>query len=156
MRSKLFQITLLIVLSMVIVPAPLFASENPVAGAQGSGSDDQKYAGVWIGSYSVDNGYTNKLALTFSKDDKGQWRGAMKYTNEGGEQTIEFKSLQIADGKMKGKFESPDGQVEGTVEGRLQGERLEGVYSGYRKGTTEIMEKGTWTATKNTAAKPGP
>ena len=155
MRSKLFQVALLIVGLTWMVPSGLLATENLGASGQGEGSDDQKYAGSWVGTYSVDNGYTNKISYTLSKDEKGQWHGTVKFTNQDGEQTADFKSLQIADGKMKGKIEGPDGQVEVTIEGQFQGDKLEGTYSASRKGSTDVAEKGTWKVAKTTAAKTG-
>src|SRR5262249_22952866 len=83
---------------------------------QGSGSGDQKYVGEWVGSYSTDNGNTDKLSYNLSRGEKGQWLGTVKWINSDGEQSADFKSLQIADGKMKGKIESPDGQVEIAIE----------------------------------------
>jgi hypothetical protein len=155
MRSKLFQVALLIVGLTWMVPSALLAAENLGASGQGRGSEDQKYAGEWVGTYSVDNAYTNKLSYTLSKDEKGQWRGTVKFTNQDGEQTADFKSLQVADGKMKGKIESPDGRVEVTIEGQFQEDKLEGTYAASPKGTTEVAEKGTWKVAKSGAAKTG-
>jgi hypothetical protein len=79
----------------------------------------------------------------------------VKWVNPEGEQSADFKSLQIAGGKMKGKIESPDGQVEVTIEGQFQGDNLEGTYAISPKGSTEVVEKGTWKVTKSVAAKTG-
>jgi hypothetical protein len=155
MRSKLFQVALLIVALTWTVPSILVASENPGAGGQRSGSDDQKYVGEWAGSYSTDGGYTNKLSYTLSKDEKGQWRGTMKWVNESGDHAADFKSLQVADGKMKGKIEIMDGQMESAIEGQFQGDKLEGTYAVSPKGSTEVAEKGSWKAAKGAAAKTG-
>jgi hypothetical protein len=155
MRSKIFQIALLIVAFAGIIPSILFAAGNPAAGGQGSGSDDQKYAGEWVGSFSTEDGYTNKLSLTLSKDEKGQWRGVMKWVNNSGDRKADFTSLQVADGKMKGKVEIPDVQAESAFEGQFQGDKIEGTYAASPKGSTEVVEKGTWKATKSAAAKTG-
>jgi hypothetical protein len=155
MRSKLFSVALMIVVLAWMVPSGLLAAENPVVCGQGGGSDDQKYVGVWAGTFSTDNGDTNKLSYTFSKDEKGQWRGTVKWVNQEGEQSADLKSLQIADGKMKVKIESPDGQVEVTIEGQFQGDKLEGTYVSSRKGSTEVVEKGTWKVAKSAAVKTG-
>jgi len=155
MRSKLFQVALLIIALAWMVQFGLIAAENPVAAWQGSGSDDSKYIGLWAGSYSADNGHTDKLSYTLSKDDKGQWRGTVKYTDKNEEQTADFTSLQIADGKMKGKIDSPDGQVEITIEGQFEGEIFEGTYVISPKGSTEVVVKGTWKVAKTAAAKTG-
>ncbi|HEU0180052.1 MAG TPA: hypothetical protein VFV58_37935 [Blastocatellia bacterium] len=154
MRRKLFQVPLLIVVLTWVVPSGLLAAENPGAGEQGGKSDDQKYVGVWTGSYNTADGNTDKLSITLSKDEKGQWRGAVKWINPDGEQAADIKSLQIADGKMKGKIESPDGQVEVAIEGQFQGDKLEGTYAISPKGSTEVTEKGTWKVSKSAAEKP--
>jgi len=155
MRSKLFQVALLIVALTWTVPSILVAAENMGAGGQGSDSDDKKYVGEWVGSYSVDGGYTNKLSYTFSRDEKGQWRGIMKWVNRSGDHTADFKSLQVADGKMKGKVEIMDDQMESAIEGQFQGDKLEGTYAVSPKGSTEVVEKGAWKAAKSAAAKTG-
>jgi len=151
MRSKLFLVALLIVVSAWMVPSGLLAAEIPGT----AGQDDKKYAGLWTGSYSAENGNTEKLTYILSQDEKGQWRGTVKFVNQDGEQTAEFKSLQIVDGKMKGKIEGPDGQVEVTIEGQFQGDKSEGTYSVSPKGSTDVMEKGTWKVTKSAGAKTG-
>lgn len=155
MRSKLFQVMSLVVVLTGMVPLVLLAAENPGAGAQGSGSDAQKYVGVWAGSFTTDNGDTNKLSYTLSKDEKGQWGGTVRWVNPEGEQKADFKSLRIADGKMIGKIESPDGQVEVTIEGQFQGDKLEGTYAISPKGSTEVVEKGSWKVAKSAEAKTG-
>jgi hypothetical protein len=155
MRSKLFQVVSLIIALIGMVPSVLFAAGNPGAGGQGGGSDNQKYVGEWVGSFSTDDGYTNKLSYTLSKDEKGQWRGTMKWVNNNGEHTADFKSLQIADEKLKGKVEGLDGKSESVFEGQFQGDKLEGTYVVSPKGSTEVVEKGTWKIAKSTAAKTG-
>lgn len=155
MRSKLFQVALLIVALTGIVPSILFAAGNPGAGRQGGGSDDQKYAGEWAGSYSDGNGNGDKLSYTLSKDEKGQWRGTVKWVNQNGVNTADFKTLQIADGKMKGKIDDPNGEVEVAIEGQFQGDKLEGTFAVSPKGSTEVLEKGTWSVAKSAAAKTG-
>jgi hypothetical protein len=155
MRSKIFKVAVLIVVLAGMVPAVLSAAENPAAGGQENSSDAQKYVGAWDGSFTTHDGGTNKLSYSLRKDEKGQWSGTVKWVNQDGEQTVDFKSLQIADGKMKGKIESPDGQVEITIEGQFQGDKLEGTYAVSPKGSTEVGEKGSWKVAKSVAAKTG-
>ena len=149
MRGPLFQVILLVV---SFFPITL---EKSVAGQQGSPSEDRKYAGTWTGSYNNDNGGTGNLSYVFSKDEKGQWRGTATWTTQEGEKTAELKPLHIADGKMKAKLETGDGQVEVPIEGEFQQSRLEGMYSVLPKGTTEVAEKGTWKVSKRSAKKTG-
>jgi hypothetical protein len=150
MRIKFFQVALLIVVLASMLPPVLLA-----AGGQGSGSADQKYVGLWAGTFTTGGGDTNKLSYTLKKDGKGQWGGTVKWVNPDGDQSADFKSLEIADGKMKGKIESPDGQVEVTIEGQFQGDKLEGTYAISPKGSTEVTERGTWKVTKSVAEKTG-
>src|SRR5262245_58972691 len=133
MRSKLFKTPLLIVVLTLMVTSVL-----PAAGGQGGGEDAKKYVGVWAGSVTRANGDTHELSYILKKDEKGQWGGTVKWANQNGEQSADFNSLQIADGKMKGKFEAQDGQVEATLEGQFQGDKLEGTFVVYRKGSTEV------------------
>ncbi len=155
MHTKSFQFTLLIVFSMLLIPSSRSATENSVIGEQGSRSDDQKYTGLWSGSYSNEDGSTGELSYSLSKNEKGEWRGTVKWTNQNGEQTADLKSLLIADGKVKAKIESPSGDAEITIEGQFQGDKLEGWFAISPKGSTEIVEKGTWKVTRSTAAKTG-
>jgi hypothetical protein len=155
MRSKLFQVALLIFALTGMVPSILVAAGNLGAVGQGSGSDDKKYVGEWVGSYSAGNGNTEKLSFTLSKDEKGQWRGSAKWVNQDGVQSADFKSLQISDGKMKGKIEDPNGEVEVAIEGQFQGDKCEGTYAVSPKGSTEVVDKGAWTVAKSAAAKTG-
>jgi hypothetical protein len=153
MPNKLFRITTLIIVSMCLISSGMSAAIYTGSIAQGGKSDDQKYVGTWAGTYTTENGPTNQLSYTFTKDDKGKWGGKINYTNQDGEQTAEFKSLDIADGKMKAKIESPDGQVEVTIEGKFEGDNLEGTYAVIPKGQTEPTEKGSWKVTRTTAKK---
>ena len=158
MRSQPFKITLLFVFSMLLLPLALSATESPIAGKQGSRpgdqEDDQKYTGLWVGTYTGVNGDSGDVSFTLSKDDKGQWRGTVKYSNENGEQKADLLSLQITDGKMKTKIETSDGKAEATIEGQFQGDKLEGSYTISPKDTGEIGDRGTWKTTKSTAVKP--
>jgi hypothetical protein len=152
MPSNIFRRALLIG-SLILLGLPV--NERANAGQQGSQPDDQKYVGTWVGTYSTDNGFTDKLSCLLSKDEKGQWRGTIKFSNLGGEHMGEFKSLQIADGKFKAKLESPDGQVETTFDGVFQSDSLEGTYAASPKGSTESVERGTWKTTKSAPPKTG-
>jgi hypothetical protein len=154
MRSKLFKVTLLIVVLTLMVPSVLLAAENQGSGGQGSDSDSRKYAGEWAGSVTREDGATHKLSYTLRKDEKGQWRGTVKWNNDQGEQSADFESLQIENGKMKGKFEH-QGEVEATLEGQFQGDNLEGTFTVISKSSAEVLEKGTWKVTKNSEAKSG-
>jgi beta-lactamase regulating signal transducer with metallopeptidase domain len=122
---------------------------------EGSRLDDQKYTGLWIGSYRREDGSTGDISYNLSRDAKGEWKGTLKYTNQNGEQMVELKSLLIADGKMKAKCETPSGNAQVTIEGQFQGDQLEGSFAIYRDNSQEIFEKVIWKATRSAAAKTG-
>lgn len=100
--------------------------ESPVVSEQGRRSGDQKYAGLWVGTFSSENGPKGDITYTLSKDNKGQWRGTVnfKYLNQPEEHKANLQSLQITDGKIKANI-------------------------------IEILNKWTWKTTKSAAAKPG-
>jgi hypothetical protein len=151
MRRHMFTVAVLFVVSTGTGSAVLSAAGNPVTAGQAGRTDAQKYLGALAGFYTSEGGDTNKVSFTLKKDEKGQWGGTAKWVNQEGEQTADFKSLQIADGKMKGTVESPDGQVDITIEGHLEGDHLEGTYAVSPKGSAEVAERGTWKVTKNAA-----
>jgi len=153
MRSKLLRLTMLMMVSIWLMPAGLLAAANLTANGQASNPDEQKYAGTWVGSYVTNEGVTERLSYVLRKDEKGQWHGTVKFTNQDGEQTAEFQSLQIVDGKMKAKINAPDAEV--TLEGQFQGDHMEGSYTVSPQGSTDIVEKGTWKVSRSTAAKSG-
>lgn len=142
MRSKLFRTTVLIALSLWLIPVSLLAFQG--------GADDKKYAGTWTGTYTSSEGTSNALSYILRKDEKGQWAGTLKFTNQDGEQVAEFKSLQIADGKFSGKIDGPGG-AEVTIQGQFQGDRLEGTYSVSPTGSTEVVDSGSWKLTRSAA-----
>jgi hypothetical protein len=116
-------------------------------------SDDQKYAGTWTGTFSPENGDSGQLKCTFIKDEMGKWSGRINYTNNNGDQSVDFKLLEIADGKMKAKLDMPRGEVEAVLEGTFGGDNLEGTFALIPKGSTEAAGKGTWKVTRTTAKK---
>ena len=67
--------------------------------------------------------------------------------------TVVLKAVVIADGKLKAKLESPDGQAEVTIEGVFKINELEGTYAVSPKGATDVVEKGTWKVSKSATTK---
>jgi len=150
MKSLSFKLMPVIALvSCVFLLNPVLTEGN--AGAPQEKLTNDQRAGTWTGSYTSDAGATDKLSYVLSQDEKGLWRGTLKQTNEEGENAAEFKVLEISDGKLKGKIEMHEGQVEVTVEGEFQADRLSGVYAVAMKGSSEIVEKGTWKLTRASA-----
>jgi hypothetical protein len=117
---------------------------------QSKEAGDGKYAGTWTGSYTGESGGGGDLSFILSKDDKAQWHGTLKFTNQDGEHKQEMKSLEIGGGKLKAKVELNDGQAVGTIEGQLKGDGLEGTFSITPTGSTDVAETGTWKLSRST------
>lgn len=139
-------------LTLWISAMVLIVGAAAVGAAQSDSSQDQKYSGIWIGSYTVSDGAEGSLTFSFRKEEKGEWRGTVKFTNQDGEHTLELKPLQIAAGKLKAKADLEGAEI--AIEGELREDRLEGKYSVKPTGATEIAETGSWKVAKESAAKP--
>jgi hypothetical protein len=150
MRIELFRVTSLIIVSMWLITSGLSFAGDPAKMLQEVKSDDQKYAGTWTGTLSPENGDSLQLKYTFIKDEKGKWSGKVNYRDK----SLDFKLLEIADGKMKAKVDLPNGEVEAILEGTFVGDNLEGTFALLPNGSTEAAGKGTWIATRTTVKKP--
>ncbi len=139
MRIKFFRITSLIIISMWVISPALSAAELTSIMVQGDKSDDQKYIGTWAGTHSREDGSSNKLSFIFIKDEKGKWGGKVKYTNDNGELSVDFKSLEIAGGEMKAQLDTPNG-AEAFIGGKFVGNNFEGTYALLPKGSNEVVE----------------
>lgn len=149
MRDKLLSATLRVVVLMSLVAMGMSAAEKFVAGSGPTAGDDQQYAGTWVGTYNSEGGSGGNVTLTLKQDEKAQWHGTVKYTDQDGAQLAELRSLQIAGGKFKAKIDAADPATEVTLEGEFQGAKFEGTYTVSEKGSTEILERGTWKATRS-------
>src|SRR5262245_44873599 len=149
MRIELFRVPSLIIVSMWLITSGLSFAGDPAKLLQEAKSDDQKYAGTWTGTISRENGDSSQLEYTFIKDEKGKWGGRVNYRD----QSLDFKLLEIADGKMKAKVDLRNGKVEAVLEGVFVGDNLEGTFTLFPNGSTEAAEKGTWKVTRTTVKK---
>ncbi|HWC78180.1 MAG TPA: hypothetical protein VG778_11995 [Blastocatellia bacterium] len=134
----------------IVLTIAIVLTVSAVGALAAAMTQDQKFAGSWAGSYTVDGGPSSDLTYVFSKDEKGQWRGSLTFTNDNGVNKAEFKSLQIANGKLKGKVSTPDGSAEVDIQGTLKGDAIEGTYAVSPSSTTDVVEKGTWKVTRKT------
>ncbi len=146
MKGKFFSAAGWSVFAILCIAAALAAAPGP---GQAGASDDQAYAGKWVGTFGADGGGTGNVAITLGKDDKGEWQGSVKYSNQDGEQSANFKSLQFSGGKFKAKFNNSENSVEITLEGEFKGNEFAGTYSVAEKDSAQVIEKGTWKTTKS-------
>ena len=136
-----------------------FSFASPVVLGQGGRLDDQKYAGLWAGTFSS-IGPKGDISYTLSKS-KGEWRGTLsfKFSNQPEEYKAGLQSIQIVGGKLKANIvEMPGakgGVREARIEGQFQGDKFEGSLAISPKGSTDIVNTWTWKTTKSSAAKSG-
>lgn len=141
--SKTLSKTLLVSLGALIL------SLGGTAIAKQNGAlTSEKAVGSWAGSWS--GGSSGKFELTITKEADGKLSATMTVMPEQGDSsTVKAKSLEVADNKLKLKLEDPDGNVEITLEGSLDGEGLKGSYSVREKAQNNEVETGNWTASKS-------
>jgi hypothetical protein len=111
-------------------------------------STDQQRAGTWVGSYTTEAEDTDQLTYILRQDEKGNWHGLLKHTNRDGENTAEFKLLEIKDNKFKGKADMHGGDAEVTIDGEFQPDQLSGTFAISLRGSSDIAETGTWKVTR--------
>src|SRR5215471_1193729 len=88
-------------LPLLLVAVSLCAINRTATVAGQTPVGDQQWACDWKGSYTKGKGETFNLSYVLAKDDKGHWRGTVKYTNEDGDHSTDFKLIEIADTKFK-------------------------------------------------------
>jgi hypothetical protein len=114
MRTDLFRVTSLIIVSMWLITSGLSFAGDPAKMLQEVKSDDQKYAGTWTGTVSPENGDSGQLKYTFIKDEKGKWSGKVNYRD----QSLDFKLLEIIESrKLPLRFYLEAGLFENDISG---------------------------------------
>lgn len=142
--SKKYQVSLA---ALLLILASVFV-QSLSSRAVFALSLNEDYSGTWTGSYNNDNGGSGNLSFTFTRSADGQYGGSLRFTNQDGEQTAPFKSVQIADGKFTAKIESPDGKADITIQGTIHGNQMEGTYSVVVKESGEAVDGGKWSVTR--------
>jgi hypothetical protein len=142
------------VMSLFWLVMILFVAHPYVNAGKRAPAANRDVSGTWTGSYETDGG-SGELSYFIKKGEKNQWSGSLKFTNQDGVNTAEFKSLQISDGKLNARIVRAEPPVEITIEGVIRGDQMEGTYSVSASGTTDVVEKGTWKVSRKTPAKAG-
>ena len=113
--------------------------------AQNENKSGGKFEGVWAGSWT--GGSSGKFELTIIRDADGKLSATVVTTPEGGDGgTLKSNTFETADNKAKIKFADPEGNVEVSLEGALDGAAFKGTYSVRDKAQGTEVETGTWTA----------
>jgi hypothetical protein len=115
--------------------------------AQEQTAGEKKLVGAWAGSW--DGGSRGTFEMTITKDADGKLGGSITPRPEGGDSyTTSFKSVEMADGKVKLKVAIPGDEAGVTVEATLDGPVLKGTYSVRAKEDGREVDSGTITASK--------
>jgi hypothetical protein len=113
----------------------------------GQNSAGNNFAGSWAGSWT--GGSNGKIDMTIAGDASGKLSITLIATPEQGDATtFQSKTAEVVDNKLKAKFEAPDGALEVSLEGAIDGASLKGTYSVRDKAQGNEVESGTWTVSK--------
>ena len=130
--------------------AALIAAFGLFAGlttAAASADDSAAFIGAWQGSWSGDS--SGKFEMNITKGSAGKLSGSISpKPNDGEGYTVEFKTVEIASGKLTAKFEDPGGEVEIVMTGSVEGKSAKGTYTVHQKSGGSQAETGSWTATR--------
>jgi hypothetical protein len=132
--------TILVSLFVLVIAtfSPAFAGQS---------ASDSKFAGGWAGSWS--GGSSGKFEMTITKDASGKLSATIVTMPEQGDGgTLQSKSVEAADSKLKIKLEDSEGNVEVSLEGVLEGTSIKGNYSVRDKAQGTEVETGSWSASK--------
>jgi hypothetical protein len=140
MRRKL-EVALGAILLMAGVA--VFATQKAAA----SPDEGSAFIGTWQGTWSGDG--SGKFDMTISKGSGGKLSGNISPKPDDGEgYTAEFKSVELASGKLSAKFDDPGGEVEVILTGSAEGKTAKGTYTVKQKSDGSQVDAGTWTATR--------
>jgi len=112
-----------------------------------SADDSAALVGSWQGSWTGDS--SGKFDMTITKGSGGKLSGNISPKPEGSEgYTVEFKTVEVASGKLTAKFEDPEGEVEIVMTGSVEGKSAKGTYTVRQKSGGSQAETGSWTMTR--------
>lgn len=109
-------------------------------------------AGTWSGTWS--GGSEGKFELTIRREAARRFSASIIASPErGDEYTVPVRSIDSAGAKLSLKFMDPEGEVEATLQGMIEGSSFKGEYTIRAKGTGAEVEKGVFTASRKTAVR---
>lgn len=112
-----------------------------------SGDANAAFIGTWQGTWSGDS--SGKFEMTITQGAGNKLSGSISPKPDDGEAyTAEFKSVEIASGKLSAKLDDPGGEIEITLTGSAEGTTAKGTYTVKQKSDGTQVESGSWTATK--------
>ena len=110
-------------------------------------NDNAAFVGTWQGTWS--GGSSGKFEMTITQSATGKLSGSLSAHPDGGDSyTVEFKTIEVAAGKLSAKLEDPGGEVEISLTGSSDGKSAKGTYTVRQKGDGSEVETGTWMAAR--------
>ena len=129
--------------AVLIAAFGVFAALTAAAGVD----DSAAFIGAWQGTWSGDS--SGKFEMNITKGSAGKLSGSISpKPNDGDGYTVEFKTVEVASGKLTAKFEDPGGEVEIMLTGSAEGKSAKGTYTVRQKSDGSQAETGSWTATR--------
>ena len=120
------------------------------AGQAPQKATEKDLIGTWTGKYA--GGSTGAFEMTFTKDAEGKLAGSVSPKPDAGDPyTMQFTSIQFADGKATMKCIDPPGEVEITLEATIEGSTIKGEYVVRARADGSEADRGTLTGTKKPA-----
>ena len=120
------------------------------AGQAPQKATEKDLIGTWTGKYA--GGSTGAFEMTFTKDAEGKLAGSVSPKPDAGDPyTMQFTSIQFADGKATMKCIDPPGEVEITLEATIEGATIKGEYVVRARADGSEADRGTLTGTKKPA-----
>jgi len=144
MRKTMFASLIALIFGIGCLAYAQPKSNKNTAGANTAGVGA---AGAWSGAWT--GGSSGQLEMAITKGVKGKLSATLTANpNQGDGFTVQAKSVIASGSKLTLKFESPGGGTEGTLRGVIKGSSINGNYSIRSKANGEVVDKGTFTATR--------
>jgi hypothetical protein len=109
-------------------------------------------AGTWSGTWS--GGSAGKFEVTIRREAARRFSASIIASpDRGDEYTVPVRSIESAGSKLSLKFMDPEGEIEATLHGVIEGATFKGEYIIRARATGAEVEKGAFTASRKSAAR---
>ncbi len=124
-------------LAVVLVALTMGVSWRAAATQAGA----EQYAGMWTGTY--DGAATGTMELILDTGEDGAMTGKVSSTTDGGNYTVDLKTVTFDGAKMSAKYDFPlDPSAEVIVTATFDGTAAKGTWSLRPKGQTDEIAGG--------------
>ena len=109
-------------------------------------------AGTWSGTWS--GGSAGKFEITIRREAARRFSASIIASpDRGDEYTVPVRSIESSGSKLSLKFTDPEGEVEATLQGVIEGSSFKGEYTIRARATGAEVEKGAFTASRKPAER---